>query len=253
MKTMIRTLFLSVLLAPVLAMAGISESYTETYALSAGASFGLDNVNGDVLIQAWDADEVQIEYTIRASSQEAFDRVSVLIEQRKGGIFVDTKYAKEKERSWRGDSASVDYHVMVPRYANLRSVETVNGDMEIDGVAGNVEASSVNGNVTASGLEGNAELDTVNGNVEAWFQVLASGQTVSMDSVNGALKLYVPGSVDADIDAESLNGSMKNDFGLHIKKGKYVGNSMYGKIGNGGARVKMENVNGSIAVREFDS
>jgi hypothetical protein len=32
-----------------------------------------------------------------------------------------------------------------------------------------------------------------------------------------------------------------------------VGNSMYGKIGNGGARVKMENVNGSIAVREFDS
>ena len=258
MKTMIRSLFrsallLALLLAPVLAMAGISETYTETFALKAGDTFGLDNVNGDVLIQAWDVDEVQIEYTIRASSQKAFDRVNVVIQQRKGGVYVDTKYAQEKERSWHGDSASVDYHVMVPRYANLRSVETVNGDMEIDGVAGNVRASSVNGNVSASGLEGNAVLDTVNGNVSAWFEVLASGQSVSMDSVNGSLKLFVPSSVDADIDAENLNGSMKNDFGLHIEKGKYVGNSMYGKIGNGGARVKLENVNGSIAVREFSS
>jgi len=253
MKTMIRSLLLAVVLAPVLAVAGISENYTETFAMKAGANFGLDNVNGDVIIQAWDVDEVEIQYTIRASSQKAFDRVSVVIEQRNGGVFVDTKYAKEKEGSRHGDSASVDYHVMVPRYANLRDVETVNGEMEIEGVAGNVHASSVNGDVSASGLEGNAELDTVNGNVSAWFETLGSGQTVSMDSVNGSLNLFVPSSVDADIDAENLNGSMKNDFGLQIKKGKYVGNSMYGKIGGGGARVKMENVNGTIAVRDASS
>ena len=46
----------------------------------------------------------------------------------------------------------------------------------------------------------------------------------------------------------NLNGSMKNDFGLQIKKGKYVGNSMFGKIGSGGARVKLDNVSGAIAV-----
>lgn len=250
MKTMIRSLLLSVLLAPVLAMAGLSETYTETHALKSGESFGLDNVNGDVIIQAWDADEVEIQYTIRATNQEAFDRVHVVIEQRNGGVFVDTKYDQDKGRDWHGDSASVDYQVMVPRFANLRDVETVNGEMEIEGVAGNVSASSVNGNVSASGLQGNAELDTVNGNVSAWFDTLGSGQTVSMDSVNGALELFVPASVGADIDAENLNGSMKNDFGLHIEKGKYVGNSMYGKIGSGGARVKLENVNGTIAVRD---
>ena len=105
MKTMIRTLFLSVLLAPVLAMAGISETYTETFALKAGDTFGLDNVNGDVLIQAWDADEVQIEYTIRASSQEAFDRVSVLIEQRKGGIYVSTLGAVDVGNHMEGSEA----------------------------------------------------------------------------------------------------------------------------------------------------
>ena len=38
----------------------------------------------------------------------------------------------------------------------------------------------------------------------------------------------------AEIRAETVNGRISNDFGIEVKKGKYVGSSMNGSIGGGG-------------------
>ena len=59
--------------------------------------------------------------------------------------------------------ASVEYHIMVPRSANLENVKLINGGLSLSGMAGPVKASSVNGSIRAEQMRGTVDLSTVNG------------------------------------------------------------------------------------------
>ncbi len=131
-------------------------------------------------------------------------------------------------------------------HASIDGVELVNGDLLIAGVEGGIEADTVNGTIVVRGAAGEIELETVNGRIEL---ELGSAMTedVSLDSVNGTIEVFLTGS--AEIRAETVNGRIRNDFGIEVKKGKYVGSSMNGSIGGGGPTIEIETVNGGIRVQ----
>ena len=56
-------------------------------------------------------------------------------------------------------------------------------------------------------------------------------------------------SPDVDIEASTVHGRIRNDFGLEVDRGEYVGRSLRGSVGSGGARIDLSNVNGSIDIR----
>lgn len=226
------------------------ESYAETYAFNADGRVSLDNVNGDVEIHAWDRAEVKVEYTKYARSREGLDRMEVEIDATADRIRIETHYVK-RERGWGdwGDSGGeVEYQLWVPRQARLDGIDLVNGRLEIEGVEGDVAADLVNGDVVAEGLAGDVEIETVNGDVELRMTDLASDRVVRLESVNGSIELVFPPGVGADVEASTVHGRISNDFGLEVKKGRYVGRSLNGTLGGGGARVELENVNGSIRI-----
>jgi hypothetical protein len=72
---------------------------------------------------------------------------------------------------------------------------------------------------------------------------------VSLNSVNGSIVLVVPSGASADIKASTLHGSITNDFGLQVEDGQFVGHSLNGQVGSGGTRIRLTNVNGSIAIK----
>jgi DUF4097 and DUF4098 domain-containing protein YvlB len=74
----------------------------------------------------------------------------------------------------------------------------------------------------------------------------AARDEISLSSVNGTIEVFLDGS--AEIEAETVNGRIRNDFGIEVKKGKYVGSSMSGSIGGGGPAIEIETVNGGIRV-----
>jgi DUF4097 and DUF4098 domain-containing protein YvlB len=51
------------------------------------------------------------------------------------------------------------------------------------------------------------------------------------------------------VRAETIHGAIRNDFGLDVRDGEYVGHSLYGQIGSGGSRIKLGNVNGGISIK----
>jgi DUF4097 and DUF4098 domain-containing protein YvlB len=112
-----------------------------------------------------------------------------------------------------------------------------------------VHASLVNGTVKASGLGGEVKLSTVNGGIEANVAALETAKGVQLSSVNGSIVLIVPSGASADVRASTLHGGISNDFGLNVEDGQFVGHSLNGQIGSGGARIRLTNVNGSIAVK----
>ena len=90
------------------------------------------------------------------------------------------------------------------------------------------------------------------GSLGVSLSALEAGQSVTLESVNGSLELSIPGYADADVEAETVHGRIKNDFGLEAERGRWVGSSLKGTLGRGGARIELENVNGSINIRQAD-
>jgi DUF4097 and DUF4098 domain-containing protein YvlB len=123
----------------------------------------------------------------------------------------------------------------------------VNGQIVIDGVPGDTEATTVNGRVEIQGTAGNLKVSTVNGRIEAGLVTLGGNQSVSLDSVNGAIDASLPANANADVSADTLNGGMSSEFPeLVVKKQFPVSKHLKGTLGNGSASVKANTVNGSI-------
>jgi DUF4097 and DUF4098 domain-containing protein YvlB len=231
---------------------GYEETFDQYYQLAAGGRVALENVNGDVSIEVWERDEVRVYAVKSASSLELLDGLEIKVDADKSGVEIDTRYPSNRHHNSKNRSyMKVEYTLTVPRTVRLDDVDLVNGNLSVVGVEGGVSAATVNGNIVVRNCAGETELGTVNGGIEAHVDRLGPGETLDMESVNGRLDLHLASSIGADLRAESVNGRLKNDFGIDVRKGKYVGSDFRGKVGGGGAAVSLETVNGSINVHRW--
>ncbi len=230
-----------------------TEKFDKTYPLNSNGRVSLSNVNGSVVVEAWDRNEVKVEYTKIASSKDRLADVEVRIDSRADRLSIETDYNNWKSRSgdsWsRNGKLSVEFRLMVPRTAFLNEIETVNGSVTASNFTNFTKISAVNGSVTGTNLRGTVNLETVNGEVAADFDRLETGNKIALSTVNGRVNLAIPSDANATINADTLNGNITNDLGLPVRKGKYVGRDLYGRIGNGDVRIKLDSVNGGLAIR----
>lgn len=233
----------------------IREEFHQTYALSPNGRISLENIQGAVHIQAWERDEVRVDAVKIAYSHELLNEAQIKIDSTADSLRIHTEYPDgnltfdDGEYRRYQNPASVDYTLSVPRNARLSSIELVNGSLEIDGIAGDVNASCVNGKLTARLLTGEVKMGTVNGGLEATFDTLDESKVISLGSVNGSVTVVIPSDSNAVIKAGTIHGNISNDFGLPVRQGDYVGRELYGQIGRGGARIKLGNVNGTVTIR----
>ena len=242
--------FVIALLATGSLFASVTEEETFSFKLDDGGRFSLSNVNGSVVVTGGPGDSVEIIATKKADNQKDLDKIEIEVTHSADEIVVETELGESNHWYSRGNnSGSVKYEVIVPTGTRLDSVETVNGSVNISGVSGKVVAESVNGDLDVSDLAGDVGLSTVNGSIEAEFSRLEDQQRVKMETVNGRVTINLPENANVDINADTLNGGINaKDFGLETEKG-FVGSDLTGKIGDGGARLNIDTVNGSIKIR----
>jgi DUF4097 and DUF4098 domain-containing protein YvlB len=231
-----------------------TERFEQTYPFNSNGKISISNINGSVTIEAWDKNEIKLEWVKTADSKERLADVQVKIDARQDVFNIETDYGSWKNNNngnWNRNSGklNVNYRLMVPKAAILNEIETVNGSVDVSNMTNVTKVSAVNGQVRAKNLRGSAELSTVNGTTEADFESLQSGSKISLSTVNGSVNLIIPSDVNATLKADTVNGRIENDFGLPIRKGKYVGRDMYGKIGTGDVRINLNSVNGGLSVK----
>ena len=224
--------------------AALEEEFHHTYALAAAGRVSLENVNGNVHVTSWSRNEVKVDAIKRASSQDRLEAIEIKIDSDSDAIRIKTKY----HRHFDNDPGGVEYTLTVPRGARLDKFDLVNGGLDADDLGGQVNASSVNGRIKVRGLSGGASLSVVNGHLEVTFDRLDEPQTISLESVNGSIDLALPPDASASLDASTVSGSIRNDFGLPVS-GHFVGHELHGKLGEGRAQLKLSDVNGSISIR----
>ena len=247
--------FCAMLLSPPAAKASdhhgdLTEEFHQTYSFAADGRVELDNINGAVHITTWDQNVVKVDAVKYAYSKERLEEAHIEVDSGKEYLFIRTKYpGHDNTFNWgsHNNPAEVEYTLTVPRTARLDEIKLINGELDVNGVSGEVHASCINGKLVAQNLSGRAELSTINGRLDARFDQLP-GSTVELKSVNGSVELTIPSDSKAEIEASTVSGGIENDFGLRVKHHQFVGHDLRGELGNGGPRIKLENVNGRIEI-----
>jgi DUF4097 and DUF4098 domain-containing protein YvlB len=227
----------------------MTEEFHHTYTLPANGRVELDNINGDVHITSWDRNEVKVDAVKYANSKDRLDEAKIEIDAKDNSVSIRTRYPDHNQTfNWgsHNNPAGIEYTLTVPRAARLDEIKLINGELDINGVSGEVHASCINGRLEAHNLAGRSDLSTINGRLEAHFDQLPA--RVELNSVNGSLALTIPSDSKAEIEASTVSGSIANDFGLHVNRHQYVGHDLRGSLGGGGTQIKLDNVNGKIEI-----
>ena len=238
--------------------AELTEEFHQTYPLAAGGRVSLSNINGAVKVQAWERAEVKVDAVKRAHTAERLREAQIRVDASGSRLRIETEYPDsrlnwtDREGDRYNNPATVEYTLTVPRGVEIDEVNLINGDLDIAGLTGPVKASSINGRVKATGLSGPVNLSVINGRLEATLDGLSGSGRVNLQSVNGPLVVTIPSDANALVRASTVHGAISNDFNLPVRVGEYVGRDLEGRIGQGGADVRLGNVNGSIQLRRAE-
>lgn len=231
--------------AAVPALGRVTEEFHHTYPLNADGKVSLENVNGNVHISAWDRNEVKVDAIKFANDSDRLADITIEIDAHSDSIYIKTRYP---HHLFNNNPGGVEYTLTVPHGARLDKIDLVNGNLDTDGLTGDLRGSLVNGSVKAHAVRGGTELSTVNGRVELTVDESDLKKPISLSSVNGSLVLSLPPDVNAKLNASSVTGGISSDFQIAVR-GWFVGHSLEGELGHGGPEVRLSDVNGRISIR----
>jgi hypothetical protein len=223
--------------------ASTDEEFKESFKLSSGGHFQLDNVNGSVQVEGWDRDEVEVR-AVKTSPNDAraLDEVKIEVESHPGAVAVHTRYP-----STESAEVAVEYHIKVPNRTLLACVTTVNGSLRVRGVDGGGELKSVNGNVEVTDSSGRFSAKTTNGDLKMELRGLIDGAPMNLETVNGSVVLGLPSNASADLKVRNMNGDLYSDFPVTSTEALPGARAFHGKLGHGGGGpISVRTVNGGI-------
>ncbi len=216
----------------------------ETRALDPTGTLRLRNQNGSIDVTTWAEPRVKIEADKAAASREDLDDVKVDISGEGSRVEVETR---APGRGLFGRAYRVNYRISVPAGVRL-DVETVNGSIDVRGVAGEARCHTTNGSVDVSDATGEVDATTTNGAVGVELKTVVADGRYNLRTTNGSASLSVPKGASGYFEARTVNGSLSTGDLPLKREGKWGPKSAKGQVGDGQARFIIETVNGSASI-----
>jgi len=213
--------------------------------IARGSFIEIRGINGNV--RATTSTSGEVEVLAKVDGEEAATPVEVQLVHHDNGVTICSVFPGEKACRPLGDSgpgARVNYTVRVPEGVNFLG-STVNGGVEAESLQSDVEAYTINGQVRVS-TTGSVQAKTVNGSIDASLLKPFWSKPPEFSTVNGGIRLILPPSANAALQAATKNGKILTDF--HAK-GKVTDQEVIGRIGGGGRRLVLRTVNGTIELK----
>jgi len=237
-----------------------AQDFRWTGQLAAGKEIEIKGVNGSIDAVAASGTQIEVTAEKRARHDDP-DEVQIEVLEHEGGVTICAVYPTPRRARHDNECAPgrgghmntedndvrVHFKVRVPAGV-LFTGHTVNGDIETDGLGGDVDVATVNGDVRVS-TGGHAEATTVNGSIEVRMGRADWTGTLDFRTVNGGITVYLPDDFSAEIEAETVNGDIETDFPMTVS-GRFGMRRIRGTIGAGGRRLDLQTVNGSIKLRK---
>lgn len=253
----------------------------------------LATFDGAIEVRVVDGSEVLVEIEKRGPTREAVDELRVETSQNGSRIDVEVKRPSREGMTAFGInvSTSAKLIVSVPRRAAIVA-RTGDGAIRIEGVEGRLELRTGDGAIRASHVKGELVLNTGDGsitvdraegrlaletgdggvNVEGKLSavrmhtgdgsiVYRADEATQMDedweitTGDGSVAIYLPSDFNANLDAHTGDGRIRNDVDVVRTNGSSDGDeererrTLRGRIGQGGKRLKVHTGDGSITLK----
>lgn len=223
----------------------------------------IENVNGDIQLKNWGKPEIHVFVKKTSKSQAILEKTDVIFDNLGRELRIKVK----KKDGWRifgGSIANVEIIVNAPSPKAL-TLSTVNGRVTVNDMEGNISVSSVNGGISIYNQRGDIKSETVNGSINILksygdvkgetvngninAEVLEIGERINLSTVNGSVTLNIENLENAEVKVDTVNGSISiEEFQKPIKSLSLKRRSAYFVLGDGSKKIDIETVNGSIKI-----
>tara|TARA_R110002073_G_scaffold279026_1_gene443095 strand:- start:373115 stop:373864 length:750 start_codon:yes stop_codon:yes gene_type:complete len=145
--------------------------------------------------------------------------------------------------------------IYLPSSQNISVITNWQGDIEIAGFLGEIEASAkLNGSVKVVDVSGPLTANTLNGTLDVVFTKVNQGSPITVFSTNGALDISLPENTPANVSLSTINGEIYTNFELRLpdKNGlrAIATKKVSGSINDGGVNIQLKTTNGNIYLRK---
>ncbi len=200
--------------------------------------------NGSIRVHGWQNADVLVKACIQTSAPsegEARDLAGQVKITRGGGHIEASGPQNRDGRNW-----SVSYEIWMPASSQVK-LDAYNGSIAVDGVTGRLRFHTLNGSVRLVEAGGDVEGETTNGSVTV--SVAANGHFengLRVETTNGSVRLELPESYSARVEASTVNGSIRTDFPITVSG--EIGKHLSFTLGSGGPEIEAKTTNGSIHI-----
>ena len=241
----------------------VKKSVHKSFSLEMGGKVFVSNTNGNIEIVSWDKETIDIQAEIivkhnsRKKAEEYMELVEIHFDHSDNHVDIEVDHPNRNGSgvlSWLFGSgrpnASVSFQIKVPEKADLK-INTVNGAIEIDGVAGEIDTRSTNGGIRLTNIEGSVSSKSTNGGISVGLNKVGDFEKMSFSTTNGAIRISLPSDIRATLEASTVNGGVDTEFPLEVS-GRFNSKKIRGDLNGGGGLIYLKTTNGGITIRESD-
>jgi len=156
--------------------------------------------------------------------------------------------------------------VQVPVNCSMKLNVVNGGEIEVDGVNGDLDVNNTNNSVKLTKVAGSVVAHALNGNLLVTMTKVTPERAMSFSSLNGEIDVTLPPDTKANVSLKTdMGGEIYSDFDIALdrskpkveesrdKKGRFkvvVDKSMRGTINGGGPEFTFKNFQGDIYIRK---
>lgn len=226
----------------------LKEEVIKEYTLSPGGRLILENSVGEIEITGWDEPRVEIVAVkkvrykdSRERARELLKQIDIEIRQTGNEIKIETNIPEDYDLGggWtigklirlgkivkNEKFGGVTFKIKLPRRTDLNLEQSV-GELEVDGVTGEIKIDNSVGELALVNISGPAEI--------------SSGV--------GKITLHLTEDAAVDIDASCGVGDIDCSLPLEVE-GKFVSKSLQGQVNGGGPRIRLDIGVGEITIEK---
>jgi Putative adhesin len=162
------------------------------------------------------------------------------------------------QRAQRGELV-----ISVPADTSLK-LNTMHGEIAVEGVKGELDISSMNGKITLTNVSGSVLANTMNGTMKVTMDSVDPNKPLSFSSMNGTIDVTLPADFKANVKLRTDHGEIYSDFDFKLgagaitqkndsADGKFkvtMDRTISGTINGGGTEATFKTYNGTIYLRK---
>jgi hypothetical protein len=208
--------------------------------------------NGGVTVRAHEGRDIIVRARVQTNA-----RSDAAARELARGIRVSTDgtiRATGPSTSGRNQGWAVNYEILVPARTNL-DVETHNGPISVERLAGTINLSAHNGPITLRELAGDVRARAQNGPITVRLAGRRwSGEGLDAETVNGPVNVEMPRGYAAHLESSTVHGPINVPGGLRPERSGRnrwsTGGRISTDINGGGPTIRVVTTNGPVNINE---